>query len=44
MVAQPDLDALEGQLPPEDFAAARQAAATVVLEELVAAVRRDLAR
>ena len=42
MVAQPDLDALETQLPPDDFAAAKEAAATADLEELVARVRRDL--
>ena len=40
--AQPDLDALETQLPPDDFAAAKEAAATADLEELVARVRRDL--
>ncbi len=42
MVAQPDLDALEAQLPPDDFAAAKETAATADLEELVAGVRRDL--
>jgi hypothetical protein len=44
MVAQPDLDALEAQLPTEDLAAAREAAATAELQEFVEAVRRDLAR
>jgi predicted ATPase/class 3 adenylate cyclase len=44
MVAQPALDALEAELPPEDLAAAREAAATAELEEVVEAVRRDLAR
>jgi tetratricopeptide (TPR) repeat protein len=44
MVAQPALDALEAELPPEDFAAAKDAAATAGLEEVVEAVRRDLAR
>jgi hypothetical protein len=44
MAARPDLDALEAQLPPEDLAAAKRAAATAELEELVEAVRRDLAR
>ncbi|HEV8571492.1 MAG TPA: hypothetical protein VGR49_00410 [Actinomycetota bacterium] len=43
MVAQPNLDALEAQLPPDDFAAAKQSAATAEVEELVAAVRHDLA-
>jgi len=44
MAAQPALDALEAELPPEDFAIAREAAATAELEELVESVRRDLAR
>jgi hypothetical protein len=44
MVAQSDLDALEAELSPEDLAAARDAAATADLEEVVEAVRRDLAR
>jgi hypothetical protein len=44
MAAQPDLDVLEAELPPDDFAAAREAAATADLEEIVEAVRRDLER
>ena len=43
MVARPDLDALEAELPPEAFAAAGEAAATDELEELVNEVRSDLA-
>jgi predicted ATPase/class 3 adenylate cyclase len=43
MVAQPDLDALEAELSPEDLAAAREAAATAEQEEVVEAVQRDLA-
>jgi tetratricopeptide (TPR) repeat protein len=43
MVAQPALDALKAELPPEDFSAAKEAAATAELEELVEEVRRDLA-
>jgi predicted ATPase/class 3 adenylate cyclase len=43
MVAQPDLDALEAQMPAEDYAAASEVAAMVELEEMVEAVRRDLA-
>jgi hypothetical protein len=43
MVAQPDLDALESALPPEEFAAAGEAAATADLDELVETVLRDLA-
>jgi hypothetical protein len=43
MVAQPDLDALEVELLPEDFAAAREVAATAPLDEFVQTVRRDLA-
>jgi predicted ATPase/class 3 adenylate cyclase len=35
MAAQPDLDVLEAELPPDDFAAAREAAATADLEEIV---------
>jgi len=42
MVAQPDLDALEAQLPREDFAAAKQALATADLDDVVESVRRDL--
>ena len=44
MAAQPDLDALEAELLPEDLAAAKQAAATAELEDVVEAVWRDLAR
>ncbi len=44
MVAQPNLDGLEAQLPPDDFGAAKQSAATAELEELVSAVRQDFAR
>jgi hypothetical protein len=42
-VAPPSLDALETELSPDDFAAAKQSAATTKLEELVATVRHDLA-
>jgi len=44
MVAQPDLDALEAQVPREDFAAAEQALATADLDDVVQSVRRDLGR
>jgi predicted ATPase/class 3 adenylate cyclase len=44
MPAQPALDALEAELLPGDVAAAREAATTANLEEVVEAVRRDLAR
>jgi hypothetical protein len=35
LVAQPTLDVLEAELPPEELAAARDAAASVDLEGLV---------
>ena len=44
VVAQPDLDVLKDQLPAEDLTAAQQVVAATDLEELVEAVRRDLAR
>ncbi|MCU0483714.1 MAG: hypothetical protein MUC54_05510, partial [Chloroflexi bacterium] len=44
MVAQPTLDALAARMAPEAMGAARAAAASVDLERLVEAVRRDLAR
>ena len=43
MVAQPTLDTIAARLAPEALAAARQAAASVDLESLIEAVRRDLA-
>jgi len=43
MVAQPILDAIVARLTPEALAAAREAAASVDLESLIEAVRRDLA-
>jgi predicted ATPase/class 3 adenylate cyclase len=44
MVAQPDLDVLEAQLPVEDLATVKETAATADLEVFVEEVRRDLAR
>ena len=43
MVAQPILDAIVARLTPEALAAAREGAASVDLESLIEAVRRDLA-
>jgi predicted ATPase/class 3 adenylate cyclase len=44
MVAQPDLDDLEAQLPDEDLATIKETAATADLEGFVEEVRRELAR
>jgi hypothetical protein len=40
--ARPALDRLEAELPPEQLAAAREAAAVATLEELERTVRRSV--